>query len=67
MRREGAVIGRVRSCGYGHTVHRNIALASVPTGLEEGAGLTVDMFERHVPAVVQRDVLYDPEGTRIRG
>jgi glycine cleavage system aminomethyltransferase T/glycine/D-amino acid oxidase-like deaminating enzyme len=67
VRREGAVIGRVRSCGYGHTVHRNIALASVPTGLEEGAGLTVDMFERHVPAVVQRDVLYDPEGTRIRG
>jgi 4-methylaminobutanoate oxidase (formaldehyde-forming) len=67
VRRDGAVVGRVRSCGYGYTVRRNIALASVPAGLEEGAEVTVDVFERHVPAVIERDALYDPEGTRIRG
>ncbi len=66
VRRGGVVIGRVRSCGYGHTVRRNIALASVPSELEEGDSLTVDVFDRQVPAVVQRDSLYDPEGTRIR-
>ncbi|HEY2161982.1 MAG TPA: FAD-dependent oxidoreductase, partial [Solirubrobacteraceae bacterium] len=67
VRRDGAVIGRIRSAGYGHTVRRNIALASIPASLEEGAGVTVDVFEARAPAVVQRDVLYDPTGARIRG
>ena len=66
VRRDGVVIGRIRSCGYGHTVRRNIALASIPAELGEGAELTVDVFERHVSAEVVRDVLYDPEGARIR-
>jgi len=67
VRRGDAVVGRIRSCGYGHTVRRNIALASVPAELEEGDALTVDVFGQRVPAVVQCDSLYDPEGTRIRG
>jgi 4-methylaminobutanoate oxidase (formaldehyde-forming) len=67
VRREGVVIGRIRSCGYGHTVRHNIALASIPTLLEEGTEITVDVFERRVAGVVARDALYDPEGTRIRG
>jgi hypothetical protein len=29
--------------------------------------VSVDVFERQVPAVVERDSLYDPEGTRILG
>jgi glycine cleavage system aminomethyltransferase T/glycine/D-amino acid oxidase-like deaminating enzyme len=67
VRLDGKVIGRVRSCGYGYTVRRNVALATVPSELELGTQLTVDVFERAVPASVQRDVLYDPNGVRIRG
>ena len=67
VRRGEVVVGRLRSCGYGHTVRRNIALASVPAELEEGDALTVDVFGRRVPAVVERDSLYDPRGARIRG
>jgi glycine cleavage system aminomethyltransferase T/glycine/D-amino acid oxidase-like deaminating enzyme len=63
---DGVVVGRVRSCGYGHTVRQNIALATVPAPLPEGTGLTVDVFGETVPALLTRDVLYDPEGARIR-
>jgi glycine cleavage system aminomethyltransferase T len=63
---DGAVVGRVRSCGYGHTVRQNIALATVPAQLPEGTELTVDLFGETVPALLRRDVLYDPEGARIR-
>jgi glycine cleavage system T protein len=66
VRHDGLVVGRIRSCGYGHTVRRNIALATVPAELETGVALTVDVFGASVPATVQRDALYDPEGTRIR-
>jgi glycine cleavage system aminomethyltransferase T/glycine/D-amino acid oxidase-like deaminating enzyme len=67
VRRDGALVGRVRSCGYGYTVRANIALASIPAELERGARLTVDVFGEHVPAVVERDALYDPAGERTRG
>ena len=33
----GEVIGRVRSCAYGFTVRRNVALAKLPAALERGA------------------------------
>jgi glycine cleavage system aminomethyltransferase T/glycine/D-amino acid oxidase-like deaminating enzyme len=66
VQHDGAVVGRVRSCGYGHTVGQNIALAMVPAGLPEGTELAVDVFGETVPALLTRDVLYDPEGTRIR-
>jgi glycine cleavage system aminomethyltransferase T len=64
---DGAIVGRVRSCGYGYTVGTNIALASIPAELQQGARLTVDVFGAHVQAVVEHDVLYDPAGERIRG
>ncbi len=67
VRRRGVVVGRIRSCGYGHTVRRNIALASLPAELQEGDALTVDVFGAAVPAVVERDSLHDPAGTRVRG
>jgi 4-methylaminobutanoate oxidase (formaldehyde-forming) len=65
--RGDVLVGRIRSCGYGHTVRRNIALASVPAELDEAEALSVDVLERRVLAVVERDSLYDPAGTRIRG
>jgi glycine cleavage system aminomethyltransferase T/glycine/D-amino acid oxidase-like deaminating enzyme len=66
VRYEGGVAGRVRSCGYGHTVRRNVALATLPAQLEQGTELTVDVFGDAVPARIERDVLYDPAGERIR-
>jgi glycine cleavage system aminomethyltransferase T/glycine/D-amino acid oxidase-like deaminating enzyme len=67
VRHDGDVVGRLRSCGYGYTVRRNIALATLPAELERGTELTVDVFGDSAPAWVVRDVLYDPEGERIRG
>jgi 4-methylaminobutanoate oxidase (formaldehyde-forming) len=48
----GEVVGRVRSAAYGYTVRRNVALAKIPSGLEEGAALEVDVMGELVPAVV---------------
>jgi len=62
----GEVIGRVRSAAYGFTVRRNIALAKLPAGLEEGAAVHVDVLGELVPGVVARDVLYDPEHARTK-
>ena len=67
VRHERRVVGRVRSCGYGYTVRRNVALATVPADLERGTELTVDVFGDQAPARIERDVLYDPDGERIRG
>jgi glycine cleavage system aminomethyltransferase T len=60
------VIGRVRSAAYGFTVRRNVALAKLPAGLDEGAEVQVDVLGELVPAVVARDVLYDPESARTK-
>jgi 4-methylaminobutanoate oxidase (formaldehyde-forming) len=67
VRRDGELVGRIRSCAYGYTVKRNVALATVAAELEPGAELTVDVFDRLVPATIERDVLYDPDGERTRG
>jgi glycine cleavage system aminomethyltransferase T/glycine/D-amino acid oxidase-like deaminating enzyme len=67
VRHDGRVVGRVRSAGYGYTVRANIALAMVPAQLELGTDLTVDVFGDAVPARIERDALYDPDGERLRG
>lgn len=67
VRRDGRVVGRVRSAGYGYTVRRNIALAMVPAELALGDLVTIDVFGRSVGARVERDALYDPDGERLRG
>jgi glycine cleavage system aminomethyltransferase T/glycine/D-amino acid oxidase-like deaminating enzyme len=67
IRHHGIVVGRVRSCGYGYTVRRNVALVTLPADLEQGTELTVDVFGDAVPARIERDVLYDPDGERIHG
>ncbi len=67
IRHNRSVVGRVRSCGYGYTVRRNVALATLPAELEQGTELTVDVFGDAVPARIERDVLYEPDGERIRG
>jgi dimethylglycine oxidase len=64
---EGAVVGRVRSAGYGFTVGRNVALGYVPSELEEGTEVGIEVFGEVVPAEIVRDVLYDPQNVRVRG
>lgn len=66
VRRDGEIVGRVRSCAYGFTVRRNVALASVPAGLAIGDRVTVDVFADAVEAEVSPDSLVDPESERVR-
>ncbi|HET6945273.1 MAG TPA: glycine cleavage T C-terminal barrel domain-containing protein, partial [Gaiellaceae bacterium] len=63
---EGGVVGRVRSAAYGFTVRRNVALAMLPSDLEEGAEVHVDVLGELRPAVVSPDALYDPANERVR-
>ncbi len=62
---DGAVVGRVRSCAYGFTVHRNVAFAYLPVEIVPGSRVEVEVFDRLVPAEVRDDAMYDPERKRI--
>jgi glycine cleavage system aminomethyltransferase T len=67
VRSGGRVVGRLRSVAYGSTVSRTIGYVYLPSRLEEGAQLLVDVFDEQVPAAIAADVLYDPRGLRMRG
>jgi glycine cleavage system aminomethyltransferase T/glycine/D-amino acid oxidase-like deaminating enzyme len=67
VRVEDQVVGRVTSGGYGYTVERSIAYAYVPTAVEVGTRVEVDIFGRWVPGEVAREPLVDPKGERVRG
>ena len=63
----GRVIGRLRSAGYGYTVARHIGLVYLPLELAEpGTALAVEAFGERLGATVAPDVLYDPQGIRLR-
>jgi glycine cleavage system T protein len=66
--KDGQVLGRLRSGGYGHTVGRNVGLVYLPADVARAVGtpLEVEVFGERVSAEVAPDVLYDPEGARIR-
>jgi 4-methylaminobutanoate oxidase (formaldehyde-forming) len=66
VRLDGEVAGRVRSCAYAFTLGRNVALASVPADLQDGAEVAVEVLGEPVVAVLAPDVLYDPDNSRIR-
>jgi glycine cleavage system aminomethyltransferase T len=51
------VVGRLRSCAYGFTVERNVALAYLPTRLGPGDDVRVEVFGETVRATVADDVL----------
>jgi 4-methylaminobutanoate oxidase (formaldehyde-forming) len=67
VRLEGRAAGRVRSCAYGHTVHRNVAYAYLPADAGAGTPLEVEVLGEPVAAAVAADVLYDPRHERVRG
>jgi 4-methylaminobutanoate oxidase (formaldehyde-forming) len=65
VRLDGEVVGRVRSCAYAFTLGRNVALATVPATLEQGAALSVEVLGDPVGAELAADVLYDPQNLRL--
>jgi 4-methylaminobutanoate oxidase (formaldehyde-forming) len=63
----GKVLGRLRSGGYGYSVKQNIGLVYLPLELAKaGTTLDVDVMGEMVKAEVVEDVLFDPQGTRLR-
>ncbi|HLL91348.1 MAG TPA: FAD-dependent oxidoreductase [Solirubrobacteraceae bacterium] len=66
VRIDGQIVGRVTSGGYGYTVERSIAYAYLPTEVELGAAVEVDIFGEWVTGEVAREPLFDPKGERIR-
>jgi glycine cleavage system aminomethyltransferase T/glycine/D-amino acid oxidase-like deaminating enzyme len=60
------VVGRVRSCAFGFTVRRNVALAYLGSGFRPGVEVKIEVFGELVPAEVTEDVLVDPENQRVR-
>jgi glycine cleavage system aminomethyltransferase T len=66
VRVDGEIAGRVTTAGYGFSVERSIAYAYLPSAVEVGAAVEVDIFDRWVPGTVAREPLFDPEGARIR-
>ncbi len=65
--REGKVLTRVRSGGYGYTVKKNILLAYLPLELAKaGTRVDVELIEGMRVAEVTSAVLYDPKGEKLR-
>jgi len=64
--REGQVVGRLRSAGYGFTVRRNIAYSYLPNEwATPGLEIEVEVFGERVAGQVAPDVLHDPKGERL--
>jgi glycine cleavage system aminomethyltransferase T len=63
----GEVLGRVTSGGYGYTVERSIAYAYMPSEVELGGAVEIDVFGEWVAGEVTREPLFDPKGERVRG
>ncbi len=64
---EGQLLGRLRSGGYGYTVGQTIGLVYLPLALTPlGTRLEVEAFGERFPAEVAPDVLYDPNGERVK-
>ena len=71
--RDGAVVGRVTSGAYGHTLGAAVALAWIegePAAVDEivAAGdVEVEIAGERVPARLSARPFYDPDGARLRG
>ena len=65
--KDGKVISRVRSGGYGFTVNKNIVYAYLPLELAKpGTRCQVEVFDRLVGAEVTPTILVDPKGERLK-
>lgn len=64
---EGALIGRITSGNYGHTLGGAVGMGYVPAALANVESFTIQAGNRMVPACASRRPLYDPESRRVRG
>ena len=63
----GEVAGRVTSGGYGYTLQRSIAYASVPPEhAESGTATEIEIFGQWIPGEVGSEPLFDPKMERIK-
>ena len=63
----GALLGRLRSGGYGYTVGKSIGFVYLPTEIAKGGTLLeIEIFGERFPARIDAEVLYDARGERIR-
>jgi glycine cleavage system T protein len=61
------IISWVASGGYGYTVAKSIVYAYLPPAYSQpGTGLEIEIFGERVGALVEKEPLWDPKGTRIR-
>jgi 4-methylaminobutanoate oxidase (formaldehyde-forming) len=64
---DGQVVGSVRSGGFGYTLKTNIAYAYLPVEhARPGTQVAVEMFGAQVPALVQKEPLFDPKNERVK-
>jgi glycine cleavage system aminomethyltransferase T/glycine/D-amino acid oxidase-like deaminating enzyme len=66
VRCNGEVLGRVTSGGYGYTVERSIAYAYLPSEIDLGTTVEVDIFGEWIGGEVARAPLFDPGSERVR-
>jgi glycine cleavage system aminomethyltransferase T/glycine/D-amino acid oxidase-like deaminating enzyme len=67
VRVNGQLVGRVTSGGFGYTVERSIAYASLPSDdAIPGTPVEVEIFGQWVAGSVAAEPLFDPSGERIR-
>jgi len=65
---EGEVVGFVTSGGYAHFCRKSVAIGFLPTGLiDSGKQFEIDILGRKCRATLQKEVMLDPEGRRMRG
>jgi 4-methylaminobutanoate oxidase (formaldehyde-forming) len=66
---KGQVLGVTASCGYGHTVKKNICYAYIPIEKADPAnGFEIESYKEVYPATLEPGrVLYDPERKKILG
>jgi len=62
------VVGFVTSGGYAHFCQKSVAIGFLPTGLiDSGKQFEIDILGRKCRATLQKEVMLDPEGRRMRG
>ena len=67
IRRDGELVGRATSGGYGFRLGQSLALAMVhPDAGEPGTELTIDILGRTFQATVCGESPFDPENERLR-
>lgn len=67
IRKDGKLVGRATSGGYGFRLDKSLALAMVaPEHAAEGTALTIDILGKTYDATILPESPFDPENERLR-